>query len=232
MQARLQLSFSKVEGGDLYKQRELRRAACDALVPLFGWKPWQGSREDAMVEEREKVAARPDAEYMDLAGIAQTGPVEACRALFQRQVQAAQSVSVLYSRPDDPAFRTHKGLRDMRDYSIRQAIGVPRFLGAVDKDMVDPAIITLAAGQLFDINSPTVNFDPARKSETFKIADLWTGGGNAPQHWDGQDKTTQLRVAQFMGEVPGATNSSGGIAALALLAAGGVGAYYLMKGRR
>jgi len=218
--ARLWLSFSKVEGGDLYKQRDWRRAACDALVPVFGWAPWQGDAEDAMVRKYEDVEAISDAEYIDKFDLNNAAPVVACRELFKRQTEATQAVTVLYSREDDPAFRSHAPLRRLRDRCVQKAVNIPQIRGAADTDMVDPALIKQAGQQLWNPSSPVAAFDPARKSQTYLIKDVWVGDVPPPGIWAGKLNLTSLPAMKKLDLGTPGGGGGAGILLLGLSAAG------------
>lgn len=229
MQARLWLSFSKVEGGDLYKQREIRRAACNALVPVFGWPEWQAD-EDEMVRKLEDVEAISDAEYIDKFDLNNAAPVVACRELFKRQTEATQAVTVLYSREDDPAFRSHAPLRRLRDRCVQKAVNIPQIRGAADSDMVDPALIKQAGQQLWNPSSPVAAFDPARKSQTYLIKDVWVGDAPPPGIWAGKLNLTSLPAMKKLDL--GTPGAAGGGAGLLLLGLGAAGAFIATRRRK
>lgn len=213
-QKRMWLSFASIDDGDLEKKKKLRKAVCNALVPVFGWAPWQDG-EDKEVGEFSDVNARSDAQYLERYGIENSAPVQACRALQYRQIAAAKSVTALYSLPDDPAMVTNGAIRSWRDRAINYAMAHPGERAKADHDMIPSEVWQQAAGQLWTTKpgAPSPVSD-STKSQLFKPATIWLGGDTPPATWPGFDP----------GKAPRKTlRGTGGGAAGPLLAVGAAG---------
>ena len=210
-QKRMWLTFAELSRGDLEKKKNLRRAVCNALVPVFGWRPWQAG-EDSQVGEFSDVAARSADQYADLYGIDQSAPIQACRALHARQLAAAWTVGALYSMPDDPAIASDQAMRSRRNRAINYAMSNPNALALADRDMIPDEVWKQAAGQFWQPGSGPAG-NRAIVSQTFRIADVWTGDGPPPSAWPGKPPRT-------LPKNPPGLSSSGGGGAQAIAAAG------------
>lgn len=221
-QKRMWLSLAEIDDGDLEKKISLRREICAEMQAVFGWKPWQPGEDDLVrrIDDSYKVS---DQEYIERFGLEQSVPVQAAVDLYNRQLDACQSATVLYSRGDDPAFRSAPSLRNFRNRSFQRALQAPNARGMVDDDMLDP-VFAYQATQLVKPGTitPATNITPAIKSATFKPAAIWLGDGPAPAKWSGGSNTTNLPVI-------GGASAGGGGAGLLALAALGAGAYFMFK---
>jgi len=187
VQHRLWLSLATIDDGNLKKKIDRRRAIVNALVPVFGWAPWGGSDEEKCVAKYDDIVLRSSAEYIERYKLNDATPVVAARELFNRQVQATQSVSVLYSREDDPCFANDAAMRELRRASINQALVTRRKIGLVDRDMIQENLIAQQATQLEQAAGTQEAVSRARKSATYEIPAVWTGAEAAPAKWTGQD---------------------------------------------
>lgn len=216
--ARLWLSFSRVEKGDLKKRIALRAAVCNAMADVFGWPRWNRD-DDKMVANIDKVMGVSDEDYIEMFYLNEASPVEACRQLYRRQREAAQSVTAVYSRIDDPAFRNSPELRGYRARSLNALTNAPQKLAVVDLDMVEMDLPGYQAKQLkMPGTKEPPQASPAIKATTYRVQDLWLGDGNAPGAWAGQDPG---------GTGGGGGGGGGGIAVVGVAAA----AAYLLMGR-
>lgn len=213
-QKRMWLTFADLEKGEIEKKKNLRRAVVNALVPVFGWKPWQAD-EDAQVGEFSDVRSRSADQYVDLYGIDESAPVKACRALHARQLAAAYTVGALYSLPDDPAMNTDPAMLSRRNRALNYAIANPNARDLADRDMIPDQVWKQAAGQLWQTGPGAPQPNRAVVSQTYRIADIWTGDGPPPSTWPGKPAK---------GLPPGPARSSGGGGGGALVAVGGAAA--------
>lgn len=220
--AQLWLSFSKVEDGDVKKRMDLRRKVCDALKPVFGWRGWTAD-DEAMVGKYSKVMSVSDDDYVTLFGLNNAAPIRACRDLYGRQFQAAQSVTVVYSREDDEAFRNASDLRRLRDQSLNRLVNSPERRSLVDEDMIQPGVFAQAAKNLWQ-PGVTPATAPTVKAAIYQPDKIWLGDKAAPGEWAGRDTTTTLAAA-------GTSQGGGGAAAVALLGGAAAAAYFFMGGR-
>lgn len=205
VQDRLWLSLSTIDDGNLQKKIERRRAIVNALVPVFGWAPWQ-SDEDKCVVKYDDIVLRSRDFYVERFRLNDAAPVVAARELFQRQIQATQSVTVLYSREDDPCFANDAAMRELRRRSIGAALVARRKVGLVDRDMIQENLIAQQATQLEQGAGTQEAISRAQKSATFEIPAVWTGEAAAPGRWAGAD--------------PGQSGGGGGLVLGAALLAG------------
>jgi len=210
--ARLWLSFSKVEKGDLKKRKALRRAACDAMAPIFGWKKWS-SQDDKMVANIDKVMGVSDDDYIDLFDLNQAACIRACRGLYHRQREAAQSSTVVYSRIDDPAFTNSSELRYLRGQTMRNLVGASEAISLVDADMMQQTPAGYAATQLSQGGQlqGLPQAAPGIKARAGQLPDVWVGDGPVPRSWAGQDPGGGLKT--------GGASGGGGVVVLGAAAA-------------
>lgn len=187
VQHRLWLSLATIDDGNLQKKIDRRRAIVNRLVDVFGWPPWNGSDEEKCVKKYDDIILRSDDEYIERYRLNDATPVVACRELFARQIQATQSVTVLYSRDDDPAFANDPAMRELRRSSISAALVARRKIGLVDRDMIQENLIADQATQLEQSQGTQEAISRAQKSATFEIPAVWTGEGVAPGKWAGID---------------------------------------------
>lgn len=221
VQKRMWLNLAWIDKGDLEKKIRLREEICNAMQLVFGWKPWQ-SDEDDLVRKIDDSYDMSDQEYIERFGLDQATPVQAAVDLYNRQVQACQSATVLYSRPDDSAFTNAPRLRAYRNQSFQRALQSPDARGFVDDDMMDP-VFAYQATQLVKPGTitPATKITPAIKSATYKIDPIWLGDGPVPAKWAGGSRTTQLPITGGAG--------GGGAGAVILLAALGAGAFFMLR---
>lgn len=226
--ARLWLSFVELEDNwaqDLSKKLDLRKRICNKMALVFGWSEW-GREDDRMVGQYDKIMEVSDEDYATIFRIRQAGPVRGCVELYNRQIQACQSATVLYSRGDDPAFLNAPQLRNYRNRAFAAALQAPSKRAAVDEDMLEPAFAYQIEQQAKTLVKPgqpvltSLTLTPEMRSASFVPEGIWLGEGKAPAQWAGRDTTTTLKVQ--------GSGASGGLP-LVLLAAAGVGAYAMLR---
>lgn len=220
--ARMWLSFAELEEDrkqTLSKKLDLRKRICDELALVFGWAKWNRD-DDKMVGNYDQIMETSDEDYATMFQIWEAGPVEACVQLYNRQIAACQSATVLYSRTSDPAFKNAPNLRAFRARSFSAAFSAPQKRAQVDDDMLSPEF-ALEATKLKQPGTitATASLTPQIRSATYKPDAIWLGDVPPPSQWPSKDPTTSLKVQ----------DSGGAGGAALLIAALGAGTFFMLR---